>query len=217
MQEIVITYILGYFITFLACSIYSILGFRDLDSFIQSHCIYIIIIYYIFVIIYLFCHNRRQEKKINAIDVFPCIFFGVSFAILFNMIIFYFNTIHFQFENNIPLYLVFISSGIVGPIYEEFLFRYVFFQRLKKKYSLKKSIVISSLVFGIIHLHFMKCIYAFIFGIFLSYIYNKNDNIIYPILTHIAANSIVLFLFQFHPFVFGLSIVAFIISLYLIL
>ena len=127
MQEIVITYILGYFITFLACSIYSILGFRDLDSFMQSHCIYIIIIYYIFVIIYLFCHNRRQEKKINAIDVFPCIFFGVSFAILFNMIIFYFNTIHFQFENNIPLYLGFISSGIVGPIYEEFLFRYVFF------------------------------------------------------------------------------------------
>ena len=215
MKEIIITYLLGYFIIFLLYGIYMGLGFKNVDSFLQGHLVLVIIIFYLLTSIYLYLKNRREESKIGKKEIFPCVYFGISFAVLFNMIIFYF--FGESKGDNISFLLSFISSGIVGPIYEEILFRYLFYNRLKNRFSVKKSIFIGSIVFGIIHFHVIKSIYAFIFGIFLSFFYERKKNILVPIIIHVSANSIVLFLNGFCLPVFILSIVNFIISYYLIL
>ena len=203
MKEIIFTYIFGYVVVFVGALVYRLLGFYDLDFFIQVPCTYLLIIYYIFIIYYLVKHNYIVEKKVVYKN---CVFyslFSLSLAVFLNMIIFkFYNGNH---QSILPFYLNFISSGIVGPIYEEILFRYLFFNRLKKRFSLKKSFIISCFVFAIIHFSFIKIMYAFILGVFFTFSYQREENILIPIFMHIFSNSIVLFLHEYHFFIFLLS------------
>ncbi len=214
MKEIIITYLLNYIVIIVSAIIYLGLGFRDLDFFINGPCFYILNIYYIVVSIYLFVKNYKKEKEIGKRKLFFCFSFGISFSFLFNMIIIFFKGI--SIHHNLPISLSLLSSGIIGPIYEEILFRYIFYYRLRQKYSKRKSILISSIVFGLIHIHPVKVIYAFIFGIFLSYIYDKYKNIFVSIIMHIAANSVVLYLNVFNEWILFLSLFSFILYFYLL-
>lgn len=198
----------------LVCFIYNILGFTHLDYFINGPCSIILIVYFVIVSIYLFRKNRRVENHFNIKEIFPCICFGISISVFLNMLIFLFN--NGTNSGNISFWIIFISSGIIGPIYEEILFRYILYNRIKKRFSVRKSIFISSLIFGIMHLQPIKSIYAFILGIFLSFIYERKKNIIAPILVHISANSIALFLSEFNINLLLLSLINLIISSYLL-
>ena len=169
---------------------------------------------YILTIIYLYNNNKITEKKISFKLYYPLISLGVSIAIIYNMIIFKFNPP--TITSTLPLFINIISSGIVGPIFEEILFRYVFYNRLKTKYSIKKSIIINSLVFAIIHISPIKIIYAFILGIILNIYYEKYNNIKVPILIHISANIIVIFLTEYNLIVLLLAIINLIITILII-
>ena len=210
MKEVIITYILSYVIIIISTSVYTLLGYNDLTFFINNHCIYILLIYYILTIIYLYNKNKRKEHVLPISNYFPLISLGVSIAIIYNMIIFKF--IPQIFNNNISLVISIISSGIIGPIFEEIVFRYVFYNKLKKKYTIKKSILINSLVFALIHIQPIKIIYAFILGTILNIYYEKYNNIKVPILIHIAANIIVLFLYEYNLLVLLLALINLIIS-----
>jgi membrane protease YdiL (CAAX protease family) len=73
---------------------------------------------------------------------------------------------------------------------EELVFRGVILAGLLKKYSVKKSIIISSLLFGIIHLNGIQFINAFFLGIFIGYIYVKTKSIYLCMYFHILFNII---------------------------
>lgn len=75
------------------------------------------------------------------------------------------------------------------PIIEEFMFRKILYNLSKKYYSLKVSVLISSLTFAIYHFNFIQGIYAFIIGILLAYFYEYNKSIIYTIFFHISLNT----------------------------
>ena len=175
MKEIILTYILSYILVIISAIIYTLLGYKDLTFFINNIYIYIVIIYYILITIYLYKRNKIKESKLLFKNYFPLISLGVSVAIIYNMIVY--KITNPSIFSNIPLFLSIISSGIIGPIYEEILFRYIFYNRLKKKYSIKKSILINSLVFSIIHIQPIKVIYAFILGIILNINYEKYKSI----------------------------------------
>ena len=98
-------------------------------------------------------------------------------------------------------------------IYEEILFRYLLYNRLKSKYSIRKSILITTIIFALIHISSIKIIYAFILGLILNITYEKYHNIIAPILIHIAANTIVIFLYEYNTYILLLSIINLIISI----
>lgn len=214
MKEIIITYILSYIIIIISASIYTLLGYNDLTFFINNHCIYIVIIYYILTTIYLYKKNKITENKVSMKLYYPLISLGISIAIIYNMIIFKF--IPPTSTSSLPIFINIISSGVIGPIFEEILFRYVFYNRLKKKYSLKKSIIINSLVFALIHIHPIKIIYAFIIGIILNITYEKYKNIKVPILMHTSANIIVIFLTAYNPIILLLAIINLIINIKII-
>lgn len=92
-----------------------------------------------------------------------------------------------------PIYLVItiISIGLIGPIAEEFIFRGMLLHRMMKKTSMWGGILISSILFGILH---ADIIGATIFGIVTSLLYLKTGNLLIPILLHIFNNSLAIIL-----------------------
>lgn len=90
-------------------------------------------------------------------------------------------------ENPIYLVISLVSIAIIGPIAEEFIFRGVLLHRMMKKTSMWGGILISSILFGLLH---ADVVGAFIFGVITSLLYLKTRNLLIPILMHIINNSI---------------------------
>ncbi|WP_339262332.1 type II CAAX endopeptidase family protein [Solibacillus sp. FSL W7-1472] len=80
--------------------------------------------------------------------------------------------------------LFFINICILAPIYEEMLFRGILLRRFTLRWSPQKSIIISSLIFGVIHLNPINVVFAFALGCVLGYAYLKTKNIVIPMLLH---------------------------------
>ena len=211
MKEIIITYILQYLIIIILCGVYIILGHNNLTNFINIYCSIFLLIFYIITIIYLINKNKLKEDKFKYKNIYPLISIGISTAIILNMIIFKI-TNHLN-TRTISLPLAVLSSGIIGPIYEEILFRYIFLNRLKKKYSTKKSILINTIIFSIIHINPIQILYTLILGLIINLSYNKYKNIIYPIIIHLSANTIVLFLSGFNIYLLLISLLLFFINI----
>ena len=84
--------------------------------------------------------------------------------------------------------LIIIRVVILSAIVEELVFRGLVFGRLNKVLGLWPSVLISAALFGIYHLNLAQGAYAFIFGIALALVYNRFQNIVAPIVVHMAAN-----------------------------
>lgn len=83
-----------------------------------------------------------------------------------------------------------IGASFIGPIAEEFMFRGVILNRLRMKMGIKKAIILSSILFGMIH-YSLGVVSAVIFGICMSLIYLRTKNIFVTSLIHIINNFIV--------------------------
>lgn len=85
----------------------------------------------------------------------------------------------------------------LAPIYEEFLFRWIFFQKmLNYGLSEKKSIFVSSFLFGFSHINLWQCITAFLIGSLIGIIYYRTKSIFVCILSH-SLNNIITIIFTF--------------------
>jgi len=82
-----------------------------------------------------------------------------------------------------------ICIALLGPILEELLFRGAITKKLLEKYSPKKAIILSALIFGIIHINPIQVISATLIGLLLAWIYYKTASLIPCILIHVINNS----------------------------
>lgn len=87
------------------------------------------------------------------------------------------------------LLIAFITVGIIAPIAEEFLFRGVVFDTLKKRFSPAWTIVIQGVLFGIFHLNLVQGSYATLLGIVFGYVTYKTKSLWPAIIIHIVNNS----------------------------
>lgn len=94
-------------------------------------------------------------------------------------------------ENPVYLVLTVAMIAVIGPIAEEFIFRGVLLKRMALKTSMWGGIIISSLLFGVLH---ADIIGAFAFGVITSLLYLKTGNLLVPILLHIFNNSFAMFM-----------------------
>lgn len=95
-------------------------------------------------------------------------------------------------ETSLLHYVLFFGVvAILGPVVEEIIFRGIMIERLGTKYNYRWAVIISSVIFAILHL---SPIGAFIFGVALSLVYLKTESLMIPILIHIANNTIAVFL-----------------------
>lgn len=162
-------------------------------------------------IIYVVFKYKDKKIKVKQYNLFPYILLGIGVTTTYNMILFAMNVGN-EVNTNINIVFNIICSGIIGPIFEETLFRYSFINYLKKFNSTKMSIIISSIVFAICHTGITTIIYAFIIGLVNSYLYIKKKNILVPIVIHMSANIFVNVLNIFNPYILIIGIFLIVLS-----
>ena len=85
----------------------------------------------------------------------------------------------------------FISVVILAPIFEELIFRGMILNTLTK-YNKMFAIIVTSLLFGLLHLNITQAIPAFFMSLVLCYMYVQTDSILVTILAHAGNNLLVL-------------------------
>ena len=83
---------------------------------------------------------------------------------------------------------------IVAPIIEEIVFRGLFYKTLKNFIPFVQASIISSLIFAIIHENILSLTILFLLSLYLTWIYERTNSILYSILTHSIFNFLNLLL-----------------------
>ena len=83
----------------------------------------------------------------------------------------------------------YLEICLICPIVEELIFRGLILKYFRLNYSLKSAIILSAVIFGMLHGGILQVPIAFVIGLLLAYILFLTDDILYPILIHITINS----------------------------
>lgn len=208
----VIVFIFGQVISiFLVSIIYAIFFKNDVNEFLNSYGVIIYIIINIIFIEYFIKKNKLDFNFDVSKRYFLLLIFSISFPLLLNNIIFYFNLNSIS-TNNVPLVLIIIGSVLVGPTLEELVFRNILNKNLKTFNSVNLTMILSSIIFALCHFNLVQSVYAFLIGLFLSKIYFKNENIMECIFCHMIMNLTSIFITSFNIYILIFSVILSIIS-----
>jgi uncharacterized protein len=126
---------------------------------------------------------------------------GLIFLIYLPLSFMFPNFVHYCLSDDSTLYfpngsqltnsISFFSVVIIAPIVEEFIFRGLLLTRWSSKWGTQRSILVSSIIFGV--LHGPSTVSLFFVGLVLSFVYIKTRSLIIPILLH-AGNNLFAFL-----------------------
>ena len=101
-------------------------------------------------------------------------------------------------EVNFPLALLFIA--VIPSILEEFVYRGVFYNEYRKINN-GKAILLSGLLFGLMHMNLNQFIYAFFMGAMFALVIEATDSIVASMIVHFTINGSSLFLMQIKSWV----------------
>lgn len=79
---------------------------------------------------------------------------------------------------------------VAAPFIEEFLFRGIVFRSMRKVIPRWYPLILSAAIFGAYHMNIVQAIYATFMGIVAAIMYEKTNNLMYPILVHVSNNLI---------------------------
>ena len=142
-----------------------------------------------------FIKKQFADKKI-----WLCIPLGIAFALCLNQLISLIGLLRIfpWFAQNVrsqmfayPLLTGLLVYGLITPVFEEMLFRWVLFGRLEIYMATAAAAIGSSIIFGIYHGNIIQFIYAFLFGLVLCFVYWRFDSVLASIFVHGAANAFV--------------------------
>lgn len=199
-KPIIYSYTAQYLSIFAAIIVYILLNkdkyiLNDIDA-IYKFTIIGITITLIPISIYLYKKYKIKETKIDIKKLLLMIPLGLSISLFYNML-----TINFQTNKTIidlNIILIVAYMVILGPIFEELVFRYVSLRKAKENYKENTAIIIISTIFALMHSGAINIIYAFLIGLALAKIYTKYNNILYPITLHISANLMSILISEFN-------------------
>ncbi|GKU27397.1 CPBP family intramembrane glutamic endopeptidase [Clostridium folliculivorans] len=138
------------------------------------------------------------QKKFSKSDVIGIICLILGFRLLFSGSLSHVvnliplpKSIEDAFNNLFQNPLIGIITAIViAPIQEEFVNRGIILNGLAKKYSSKVALILSSLIFGAMHMNLPQGINAFLLGLILGYIYLKTKSIFLSMMCHSINNML---------------------------
>jgi len=157
------------------------------------------------MITYILRKYQQKEKKINIKKLLLTVPLGFGISWFYNML-----TINFQESTelmNLHIIVIILYTVILGPIFEELLFRYVALRKAEEVYSKKTALIIISCVFALLHSGIIGVLYAFLIGLILGRVYQKEKNILYPIAIHISANLASIFVTGYNTWFLLVSII----------
>jgi len=94
---------------------------------------------------------------------------------------------HFHTASTFSKICLAVRVSLITPIVEELIFRGVMLNRLSQRWGVKAGIVISSLLFALIHAEPFGKVF---FAIFMCLLYLSTRNILFPIMVHSLNNLI---------------------------
>lgn len=105
--------------------------------------------------------------------------------------------------NDILLIVSYIFGIFIAPFTEEILCRVIMIESCKKEIGSKFSVVLSSLIFSLLHLRgFFPTLHIFITALIMGYVYIKTNNAAYTIIMHCVTNLLLVTLDTLYKFGF---------------
>ena len=134
-----------------------------------------------------------SPKKINISLLLEYLFLTFIIRIVLEQLILFlpFKETTAQVPSNIfEIIVEFITTCIFAPIFEEITFRFGLYKKLNKKYNVVISMIITSLVFAIVHLYNVDGIIILsVLALMWNYSFYKTNNLMYPIMLHFFHNT----------------------------
>lgn len=91
-------------------------------------------------------------------------------------------------KNTTVLFFSTIFAAIFGPVAEEIFFRGFMYKAVKKKTGAAVAVIITSVVFSLLHAHIVGFVPIFALGVLLAYLYEKTGSLTSSIAVHISHN-----------------------------
>ena len=91
--------------------------------------------------------------------------------------------------SQIPWYVALVFAVIIGPFFEELIFRKFIIDRTAM-YGEKLAILFSALTFAFFHMSVQQFFYAFLVGLVFGYLYTRTRKMKYTYLLHMAVNFV---------------------------
>lgn len=88
------------------------------------------------------------------------------------------------------LWVQILCLGIIVPITEEYVYRGLIYKRVRKNMSVASALILSSILFGGVHMNIVQTIYGLLCGFLLGYLYEKYGSIKAPIFAHMIMNIV---------------------------
>lgn len=90
-------------------------------------------------------------------------------------------------KGNLPVLL--FATVVVAPVFEELMYRKLLIDRIGS-YGDRTAILVSGVIFGLVHGNFFQFFYACFLGMLFAYIYIRTGKIRYPMLLHMMVNAV---------------------------
>ncbi|MBK5241104.1 type II CAAX endopeptidase family protein [Clostridium sp.] len=155
--------------------------------------------YVIIVLLKLFSNKvnyQKPKQKLNIMGFVYVTLLIIGFRVIFdNSLIFWVskipmpNLINKPFEEQaISPILLILSLVVIAPIYEEVIFRGILLKGMANKINPNIALVVSALLFAVVHLNIPQGINAFLLGLITGFIYLKTESIYLSIFAHFVNN-----------------------------
>lgn len=157
-----------------------------------------------FGLVILFAHKKNNQDWEETFQFFPFSFrillplipclvgFGIVLSEIDNILRYFMPSPEFINSFMTDMTRAGLSSVflllIVAPLTEEILFRGIILKGLASRYSPMKAIIISSLLFSVLHLNPYQLFPAFVIGLLLGFLYLKVKSVLLCVLAHSLSN-----------------------------
>lgn len=78
----------------------------------------------------------------------------------------------------------------IGPVSEELFFRGVIYRSIANSWGVAAGVILSALVFGLVHFHPLAILPAVITGVILALAYEKTGSLLLAVIAHMTLNAI---------------------------
>lgn len=89
-----------------------------------------------------------------------------------------------------PMWMMILSMGLIGPFIEEIVFRGVIFHSYKRTGRIVGSIILSSILFGMMHLNFNQFAYGAVMGVMFCLLVEATGSVLTSFIAHALFNTI---------------------------
>ena len=159
-------------------------------------------------------HQHRFPRHVSDKSKIHILICSISLALFLNLILtgissFFGISKESTSQLHQLIFWLICSSGVVGPLIEELIFRGIVYDRLQAFVPKYRASLFTTMIFALYHVNLIQIIYAFCMGSYFIYCYDHYENITASMIAHMSANIVVLLIF---PYLLNLSFLWLVVS-----